>query len=505
MSKILDYTKAKLRNWLELDKGMNPLSVRILEPMDFDANIFKNRLWYRGDPSELHQFYTQIDDMMGNTRFWQANASNGVNFRKIHTGLPSLIVDTLADIVFDDMNSPEFNNNEAAAFWAEMEKNLPDEFFKNAFKQAMYLGDGAVRFCYHPEESPYPIPEFFDADKVGFKYRHGKIIAITLKFPYIINDKEYELREIHTEEGIDYELYNAQHEKEALLDFAEFQNVRHKKKKHKYWTAVPIIIGSSPKFKGRGKSLFDGKEDAFDSFDEVYSQWMEALRDNRTKTYIPQQMIPKDPQKGLLLKHNPFDGRFVEVTGTAGTEGGQPTITVQQGAIDANGLLSSYITALDLCLQGLISPSTLGIDVKKLDNAEAQREKEKTTLYTRNKIIRIAEKVIPEIIIAALKIMDTVQHKPYQEYEVTCGFGEYANPSFEAVVETISKARPSMSVMSVEASVEELYGDSKDQEWKDEEVKRLKAEQGLVEKQPPVINEFDGDIPTDEDYPLGVS
>lgn len=504
MSKILDYTKAKLRNWLELDKGMNPLSALIIEPMDFDANVFKNRLWYRGDPSELHQFYTQIDDMMGNTRFWQAKASNGVNFRKIHTGLPSLIVDILTDIVFDDMNTPEFDNNEAAALWEEMEKKLPDEFFKNAFKEALYLGDGAVRFCYHPEESPYPIPEFFSADKVDFKYQHGKIVAITFKFPYIINDKEYELREIHTEDGIDYELYNNVHEKEALMDFIEFQNVRPMKKKHKYWTAVPIIIGSSPKFKGRGKSLFDAKEDAFDSFDEVYSQWMEALRDNRTKTYIPQQMIPRDPQKGLLLKHNPFDGRFVEVTGTAGTEGGQPTITVSQGTIDANGLLSSYITALDLCLQGLISPSTLGIDVKKLDNAEAQREKEKATLYTRNKIIRTAEKVIPEIIVAALKIMDTVQHKPYQEYKVTCSFGEYANPSFEAVIETISKARPGMSVMSVEASVEELYGDSKDEDWKAEEVKRLKSEQGIMEKEPPTINEFDGDIPTEEDYPLGV-
>ena len=73
------------------------------------------------------------------------------------------------------------------------------------------------------------------------------------------------------------------------------------------------------------------------------------------------------------------------------------------------------------------------------------------------------------------------------------------------MIETISKARPGMSVMSVEASVEELYGDSKDEEWKAEEVKRLKAEQGLVEKQLPVINEFDGDIPTDEDYQLGVS
>ena len=33
--------------------------------------------------------------------------------------------------------------------------------------------------------------------------------------------------------------------------------------------------------------------------------------------------------------------------------------------------------------------------------------------------------------------------------------------------------------MSVEASVEELYGDTRDEEWKNEEVARLKAEQGV--------------------------
>ena len=60
-------------------------------------------------------------------------------------------------------------------------------------------------------------------------------------------------------------------------------------------------------------------------------------------------------------------------------------------------------------------------------------------------------------------------------------FGEYANPSFESQVETLSKARPGSPVMSVEAQVEEMWGDSKDDEWKAEEVSRLKAELGIIE------------------------
>ena len=41
--------------------------------------------------------------------------------------------------------------------------------------------------------------------------------------------------------------------------------------------------------------------------------------------------------------------------------------------------------------------------------------------------------------------------------------------------------------MSVEAAVDELYGDSKDEEWKKEEVQRIKQEQGVAEMQEPVI------------------
>ena len=50
--------------------------------------------------------------------------------------------------------------------------------------------------------------------------------------------------------------------------------------------------------------------------------------------------------------------------------------------------------------------------------------------------------------------------------------------------------------MSIEASVEELYGDSKEEAWKQEEVERLKAEQGIAEIEEPGINLEAGDFQT---------
>ena len=73
--------------------------------------------------------------------------------------------------------------------------------------------------------------------------------------------------------------------------------------------------------------------------------------------------------------------------------------------------ISSYITALDLCLQGVLSPSTLGIDTKKLDNAEAQREKEKTTLYTRNAIVEALQEALPDVVSACINANNFLQNQ----------------------------------------------------------------------------------------------
>ena len=81
-----------------------------------------------------------------------------------------------------------------------------------------------------------------------------------------------------------------------------------------------------------------------------------------------------------------------------------------------------------------------------------------------------------------------MEKKPFEEVEVTITFGEYANPSFESQVETIAKAK-SGGILSIEATIEELYGDSKTEEWKAQEVQRLKAEQGLIELDEPSVND----------------
>ena len=218
---------------------------------------------------------------------------------------------------------------------------------------------------------------------------------------------------------------------------------------------------------------------------------MDALRAGRAKSYIPECLVPHDPETGQVIRPNPFDNRYFASDNDM-SEKAENKINTDQPDIPHESYLASYCTALDLCLQGIISPSTLGIDVKKLDNSEAQREKEKTTLYTRDAIIGALQETLPELVSVTINAYNILLKKSVEEVEVDVSFGEYANPSFESQVETLAKARPGVPLMSIEAQVEELYGDRKEEDWKKEEVARLKAEQGIAELEEPGVNQAAG-------------
>lgn len=162
-------------------------------------------------------------------------------------------------------------------------------------------------------------------------------------------------------------------------------------------------------------------------------------------------------------------------------------VEVSQPQISYEAYVSSYASFLDMVLQGIMSPSTLGIDLKKTDNAESQREKEKVTLHVRNKIVDALNEVLPELVTKIMQCNDIMCGKDPGKYEPTVKFGEYASPDFGTTVDTVGKAKQ-YGIMSLETSVDQLYSDTWTKEEKEEEVARLKAEQGITEVEEPGVN-----------------
>lgn len=491
---ITDNVRNSLRSFLQIEPAtITTFNVR--ETLDFEANVYKNEIWYRGDPDELAQLYSAMPGVSNKTRFWAAAATKGREIRKIHTGLPAMMIDVLVSLTLADMNEIIVSDRYAEYWDKTAEKNHIADLLERAVTEALVTGDGAFKISTDPKLSEYPILEFYPADKVVFHYKRGILTEIEFLTDYGEWQRQSKDRlTLHEHYGrghVTYKLYRGN--KEIPLDsFPETSTLQPVHFNDSFMMAVPLKFYQSNKWKGRGKPLLDNKADAFDALDEAWSQWMDALRQGRATKYIPDNMIPRNPETGEILRPNAFDNSYISHEQPL-TEGSTPKIEVVQPEIPVDSYLQTYITALDQCLQGVISPSTLGIDVKKLDNAEAQREKEKTTLYTRNRIVNTLQKVIPDLVRAVLNVQLTASGQGLEDIDVDVPFGEYANPSFESQVETVTKAKTG-GVMSVEASVEELYGDTRDEKWKNEEVARLKAEQGVSQVDELSLGDIEGQL-----------
>lgn len=489
VQKLNESIKRGLRSWLNVVPA-NPYSIQINEVLDFETNAIRNRIWYRGDSNELEQMYQQNPEYADKFKFWACKCSPGMEMRKIHTGLPGLIVRILSSVVLADMNDFEFADAKQEQLWKEIEDdNKFTKKMEKALKEALYIGDGAFKVTIDTKISEYPILEWYPGEQMEIVRRRDRISEVIFKTPYKDHSNVYVLNERYGYGYIINELYL--HDK--LVDIKSIPataNLADWKFDESVILAVPLQIYESAKYEGRGGSIFDGKLDSFDAFDEAWSQWMDALRAGRAKTYIPECLVPHDPETGRLIKPNMFDNRYFAADGDM-RDKQQNVINTDQPVIPHESYLASYVTALDLCLQGIISPSTLGIDVKKLDNAEAQREKEKVTLYTRNAIVEALQETLPEVVSVCINAFNILHNKGIEEVEANIPFGEYANPSFESQVETIGKAK-TQGIMSIERCVEELYGDTLDEHCKQEEIARLKKEQGIAEVEEPGIRQEAG-------------
>ena len=467
--------------------------ITIQEAYTHETNLIKNKLWYRGEAYELEQFFKNISsDPVNKARFWSAVPSENLSIRKIHSGMPAMIADRLSDIVVADIDSIEVTGEDVNKVWEEIRKdNKFDDDIGDVLTKVLVSGDGAFKLSIDTEISKYPIIEFFEADRVEYVAKRGRLQEVKFFTYYNKDNKRYKLIESYGKGYVRYTLVDDRENEVSLNILEETAELEEVTYDSDFIMAVPLMFFKSPKWEGRGKSIFDSKSDAFDALDEVISQWIDAIRDGRVQKYIPEDLIPKNPDTGQLMKPNSFDNKFIKI-GSSLAEDSKNEIDMKQADIKYEAYVESYANAVDMCLQGIVSPSTLGIDLKKTDNAEAQREKEKTTLYTRNKMVDMLTEVIPQLVNIILKTNDVLNSKTPGEYEASIKFGEYARPSFDTVVEIVGKAK-TYGIMSIEKVVDELYGDTMTDEEKAEEVQRIKEQNGMIQAEEPKAVD-------DEDY-----
>ena len=495
-----EYVKGKVLKYLKIDKlEGTPNDNRLTFISDDEAirveNIRANKIWYIGDGDELLNYYTNqaaygwvsnpIYNRNRRNYFWGISSVE-TNIKRIHSGIPRALIDTITNIV----GLPKIKTDPR---WERIADNNNFSFrlLQQVRPMSLVEGDGCWKINFNTKLSKTPLFEYYGAEDWEPIVQSEILMGIIFKSYYKDSkDRNYVLIETRSleEDGclIEYNLFRLG--KKNDLSEADFENVPELawlKDNPRQFIGVrklfaqPVKFYYNPLYKNRGKSLYDGAIDFFDMLDEIWSQASQTDRVSTPVEYYDTSILDRT-RDGIPILPTKYNRQYVATVRPTTGDG----VVKQDGIVttqpdlnfDKYGMLASDV--LSYILIGRLSPSSLGIDVAKKDNAEAQREKEKQTLFTRNTIIDQETKQLKELINMALIIQDYLDTGVMNntDYDVSITYDEFANPSFESELQILGPAL-SQGHISIKQYLRLLWGDKLDEAELAEEQQYLEENQ----------------------------
>lgn len=472
-------------------------------------------IWYAGDGDELLNFYTHQNTLEYNFEPWYSRnkrnyfwaiSSTEYDIKRTHSGQPRNIVDTLVNIIrFPLIDCPQADS--ADGKWNRLDQIIKDCGLKYIYKNrqlplTLVEGWGCYKINWDKDLSDYPYPIYYRAEQVDFMYRADRIVGIMFKDYYTDGEsRKYLMIETRTIKydqvtktrylDIEKTLFRA-NETNEYVDLIEeewskfvpeladaYENKHIRIDNCTMLLAVPcIIFENTAKIGGPGRSIFTGKIDLFDDLDQCLSQNSNAVRKSTPVEYFNSDFLERDPNTGLPIQPKAYDRKYSIYSGQRDANGGSTSadpVQVTQPQLNFEQYTSNAIQILLQIVNGIMSPATIGIDIAKKDNAEAQREKEKVTIFTRNAIIESEEEILRSLsvqLLCAYEMMHTgVITK--NDYDVSVKFSEFADDSYENKLEKLGQAFDNQ-LISEEMFMEKLYNNSLTREEYNKEINWLK-------------------------------
>lgn len=519
---IVEKIKQRILRFLGLDKlAGNPNQERFALVNDPDdvklQNAQEARVWYMGNSNDLLAYYTgeaiagfahnQIYNRNRANYFWGISPEEA-NIKRVHSGLPRAIVDTLVSVVGVPKitGTPKCGEGEIDVSKLLNECGFLEEYTERQMPLTLAEGWGAWKVSVGSDArvSEWPTVQFYEASDVDFAIRNGKAIGVVFKNYYRQGNKDYLLLETRriNERGnsaIEYELYQLGKNDELKpvpmetvegleglkdVEFPGFKKV----------LAVPCRFFSDPDNPGYGRSVFAGKIDLFDDIDQSLSQRSQTSRVSTPVEYYSPDVLGRDGN-GNPKMPKVYNRQYVQKSGIPDGDGRIDTsIQTTQPNLNLSQYNEEQQALVSMALTGIISPSTLGLGISKRDNAEAQREKEKVTIMTREKIVARETEILRDLaeITTAMKVYMDTGAVPLDEPEISVRFSDFANPSFESQSRTLLPMWQAGAI-SNEMYLEKLYGEDLKGDDRERELEALasnKADKARVALPPETGEEY---------------
>lgn len=517
---IIEAIKRRVLKYLGIEKlNDNPNSERLTFISDEEdivrQNLNEYKTWYVGSSDELLNYYTN-EQSYGNARepiynrnrknyFWGISSEEG-NIKRVHSGIPNAIVSTLVNAIGDAKITSSDPLVEARLDKIKKSNDMTHLLNQQQMPLTLVEGWGAFKVSFNQSLSDSPIIQYYEGQNVEYVYSFGILIGIIYKDFYKYNNRDYvllETRRINNGNScIEYELFRLEKSNDVVSvpldtipELAGLQNVTIPGLKRVL--GVPTKFFYDPLNPNYGKSIYCGKIDLFDDLDQDLSQCSQTVRVSTPVEYYPVDLLERQ-SNGMPKMPKVYNRQYVQKEGMPngdGTTDGQ--IQTTQPDLHFDSYSENAKSILDFILTGILSPATMGIDIAKKDNADAQREKEKVTIMTRNNIIDREQRILKDLMELCLIIQEYLETGSISlvDYDVSVTFNEFANPSFENELTILGPAW-SNGQISTEKYVDILWGDKLSKEDKAKEIAYLEQNKMQDNLQ---LGDFENEEPIGED------
>lgn len=506
---IKEWLRNKALKWLKLEHlSENPSGERLTfinnDEEIRQLKIREYKTWYYGDDNELLNFYTS-EQLYGfnknpiynrNKRQWFWSKSfNETDIKRVHSGLPHAIIDTMVNAIGDfKCTSADQNINELLKKIAE-ENDIRHLVNQQQMPLTFAEGYGAFKYIFNSDVSKLPIIEYYEAENVQFLYKNKRLIGIVF-IDYYKNDKDddfvlFEVRRIANGNSyIEYKLYNLKKNDLKEVDLHLLEETEDLPYEGYVIEGLNEVLATPSIFffdilnQGYGRPLLEGKLTLCDDIDQALSQRSQTIRVSTPVEYYDVESMQRSRINGQPMKPSAFNRQFIAKEPMRNGDGNtmsnaiettQPRLDFSQYDVAIQGMIMELMT-------GIISPATMGIDLAKRDNADAQREKEKITLMTRNNVIERQIYILRDMFKKCIMLTEYMQsgNITIQDYQIDIKYNEYATPTKEQKA-SLLVPQLQAKVITPEMFIDEYYGESLDDATKQRELQFIVQQQQMEE------------------------
>jgi hypothetical protein len=472
----------------------------------FLRELRENQVWYRGNPEELEYFFKQVYNVYqksarspyavaeSQTKFWRTVSGD---VPRVHSGLPKLATQAIVNLIAGNGYDININDNEAEVERLQeiLDENDFDSLLQEAISTEAWAGFVYFKISHDLELSEKPIIEVVSPFDAKCEVKRGRVKSIT----FIVKQDQDEEEEIEIHEKyylengklkVDYKAYKKEQEVELPEEYQEYET-------NYPLTFIPAMLKNNTGHNSRfpnlpyGESDFTSVQSLFHMLDDLMSQTELEVSNAIATKFINSKLIPKDingkPYKydrnqtnqeitSNDMEDDAFDLRkFVSVL--------QPDIRVDRYDQVIRDTYARILTNMG------ISPLTVGLPGFESVQASAasQREREKASIRTRAKKLKLWKEALTKLFANILKYDDYLNNRSEGAYEITVDFAQYAVPTLDERIQTIGQA-VQLNIMSIEKAVDELYPELSEEE-RNKIILEIKLEQGVPLTQDNLANQ----------------